>query len=168
MHFAGPESAPVLWLHYEDGALQRWPILTQRAPATIALAPTTYLVAAAPDGSTAAIVDAGGYWTVVGTRHAAQSSRPPSDGARQADPPCAALMDDGWLLLAGGHGNGQPWLRLVDLARSTAVTWPIDGSPVGLSGCGEGELVLATSHGLVLLLPRLSPDARTAMRGRPG
>jgi hypothetical protein len=147
----------VLWLHYDDGALQRWSILTERAPATVALAPTTYLVAAAPDGSTAAIVDAGGCWTVVGTRRAATPSRALPGGVRQGDPPRAALMGDGWLLLAGGHGSRQPWLRLVDLARNAVFTRPIDDSAVGMSGCREGDFVLATSHGLALLLPRLSP-----------
>jgi hypothetical protein len=166
MQFAGPESAPVLWLHYEDGALQRWAILTERAPTTIALAPATHLIAAAPDGSAAAMIDAGGSWTIVGTGRALAPSRPPSGGARRVDPPRAALMENGWLLLAGEHSHGQPWLRLVDLARSTAFTSTIDGSPVGMSSCREGELVLATSHGLALLLPRLSPHARTAIGRR--
>jgi hypothetical protein len=166
MHFAGSASAPVLWLHYDDGALQRWAILTERAPATVALAPTTHLIAPAPDGSTAAMIDAGGNWTIVGTGRASPSC-PPFGRARQFDPPSAALMDDGWLLLAGGHGHGQPWLRLADLTSSTVFTWPIDGSPVGMSGCREGELVLATSHGLALLLPRLSPRAGTAIGRRP-
>jgi hypothetical protein len=153
MHFAGSGSAPVLWLHYEDGVLQRWSILTERAPTTVALAPRAHLVAAAPDGSTAAVIDAGGVWTVVGTHRTAPLARRPSGGVRNVDPPAAALMDDGWLLLAGGHGGEQPWLRLVDLARSAVLTWPLDGSPVGMSGYREGDLVLATSHGLALLQP---------------